>query len=60
MTDVSDFDYHLPQEMIAQTPIEPRDSSRLFVLHRETGETEHRVFHDLASYLRKGDLISTT
>ncbi|NCQ56153.1 S-adenosylmethionine:tRNA ribosyltransferase-isomerase, partial [Candidatus Parcubacteria bacterium] len=38
----SDFNYHLPQESIAQTPAEPRDSSRLLVLHRESGEMEHR------------------
>jgi len=57
MTHVSDFDYHLPQEMIAQTPIEPRDSSRLLVLHRDTGKMEHRIFRDLGEYLREGDLL---
>jgi S-adenosylmethionine:tRNA ribosyltransferase-isomerase len=57
MTHVSAFDYHLPQHMIAQTPLEPRDSSRLLVLHRETGEMEHRIFRDLGEYLRLGDLL---
>ncbi len=54
---ISDFDYHLPQERIAQTPLEPRDSSRLLVLHRHTGEVEHRVFRDIGDYLRPGDLL---
>ena len=53
----SDFDYELPQERIAQTPAEPRDSSRLLVYHRDSGEREHRIFHDLPQYLRKGDLL---
>ncbi len=52
-----DFDYELPQERIAQTPAEPRDSSRLLVYNRATGEREHRIFHDLPQYLRKGDLL---
>src|SRR5713226_8700099 len=54
---VSDFDYDLPQERIAQTPIEPRDASRLLVLHRATGAMEHRHFHDIGAYLRPGDLL---
>ena len=53
----SDFDYELPQERIAQTPAEPRDSSRLLVYHRDTGEREHRIFRDLPQYLRKDDLL---
>ena len=53
----SDFDYHLPESSIAQTPAEPRDSSRLLVLHRDTGELEHRVFRDVGEYLRAGDLL---
>jgi S-adenosylmethionine:tRNA ribosyltransferase-isomerase len=53
----SDFDYDLPGHMIAQTPAEPRDSSRLLVLHRDSGKVEHRIFSDLAEYLRKGDLL---
>ena len=53
----SDFDYHLPPELIAQKPIEPRDSSRLMVLHRDTGALEHRHFPDLLEYLRPGDVM---
>ena len=53
----SDFDYGLPEASIAQTPAEPRDSSRLLVLHRETGELEHCIFRDVSDYLRAGDLL---
>lgn len=53
----SDFDYNLPESFIAQTPSEPRDSSRLLVLHRDTGELEHRIFRDVSDYLRAGDLL---
>ncbi len=54
---LSDFDYTLPPERIAQTPIEPRDASRLLVLHRDTGDIEHRTFRDLADYLTSGDVL---
>lgn len=54
---VADFDYHLPEELIAQQPVEPRDSSRLLVLHRATGRREHRIFRDLPEYLRPGDAL---
>ena len=53
----SDFDYNLPQEMIAQTPAEPRDSSRLLVLHRDSGEIEHRTFNEIGDYLRPNDIL---
>ena len=53
----SDFDYHLPDSSIAQTPAEPRDSSRLLVLHRDTGSLEHRIFREVGEYLRAGDLL---
>jgi len=53
----SDFDYNLPESSIAQTPAEPRDSSRLLVLHRDTGELEHRIFRDVSDYLRPEDLL---
>ncbi|MFN2282876.1 MAG: tRNA preQ1(34) S-adenosylmethionine ribosyltransferase-isomerase QueA [Anaerolineae bacterium] len=53
----ADLDYTLPEELIAQTPIEPRDSSRLLVLHREDGQLEHRIFRDIGDYLRPGDLL---
>jgi len=52
-----DFDYNLPESCIAQTPVEPRDSSRLLVLNRETGELEHRIFRDVTEYLGAGDLL---
>ena len=53
----SDFAYELPERLIAQVPVEPRDASRLLVLHRRTGEREHRQFRDLRAYLRPGDLL---
>ena len=53
----SDFDYALPPELIAQTPLEPRDSSRLMVVDRSRGILEHRRFRDLVEYLRPGDLL---
>lgn len=53
----SDFDYVLPEELIAQTPIEPRDHSRLMVVHRGTGAIEHTHFYDLPQYLRPGDAL---
>jgi S-adenosylmethionine:tRNA ribosyltransferase-isomerase len=53
----SDFDYNLPESSIAQTPVEPRDSSRLLVLHRDTGDLEHRSFRDVGDYLNAGDLL---
>jgi len=53
----SDFDYILRESSIAQTPAEPRDSSRLLVLRRDTGELEHRIFRDVSDYLRAGDLL---
>ena len=54
---VKDFYYDLPQELIAQDPLEDRSSSRLLVLDKETGEMEHKVFRDILSYLRKGDCL---
>ena len=54
---VSDFDYYLPEELIAQTPLEKRDSSRLLVLDKKTGEIEHKRFYDIISYLKKGDTL---
>lgn len=53
----SDFDYHLPQTSIAQTPAEPRDSSRLLVLNRQSGTLEHRIFHEIVDFLRPSDLL---
>src|SRR6059058_636898 len=54
---ISDFDYDLPQELIAQTPIEPRDASRLLEVHRDSGIFEHRHFRDIGDYLLPGDLL---
>lgn len=53
----SDFYYDLPKELIAQTPLEPRDSSRLLVLDRNSGETEDRHFYDIIDYLNEGDCL---
>ena len=53
----SDFDYHLPPELIAQTPIEPRDASRLLVVDHRSGTLAHRHFGDLLEYPRAGDLL---
>lgn len=52
-----DFDYELPEELIAQTPIEKRDTSKMMVLNKETGEVEHRVFSDIIEYLNPGDVL---
>lgn len=53
----SDFYYDLPKELIAQDPLEDRSSSRLLVLHRKSGQVEHRVFTDIVEYLRPGDCL---
>lgn len=52
-----DFYYDLPEELIAQTPADPRDSSRLLVYDRATKKTEHKIFRDIAGYLKKGDVL---
>ncbi|MDD6050803.1 MAG: tRNA preQ1(34) S-adenosylmethionine ribosyltransferase-isomerase QueA [Clostridiales bacterium] len=53
----ADFDYYLPEELIAQTPVEPRDHSRLMVVHRKDGTREHRHFYDIVDYLHAGDAL---
>jgi len=53
----SELNYNLPEELIAQEGVEPRDASRLLVIHRETDELEHRIFRDIGEYLRPGDLL---
>lgn len=53
----SDFYYNLPEELIAQTPVEPRNSSRLMKIDRQTGEIVHSRFYNLCDYLKKGDLL---
>ncbi len=53
----SDFNYDLPEELIAQTPAEPRDSARLLVYHRATQQIEHKIFRDVAQYFKAGDVL---
>lgn len=54
---LSAYDFHLPEELIAQKPVEPRDASRLLVIHRKTGTWAHRTFRDLPEYLDASDLL---
>ncbi len=54
---VEDFDYYLPEKLIAQTPLEKRDASRLMVLDKETGKIEHKHFYDIINYLEEGDTL---
>lgn len=54
---LEDFDYYLPEELIAQTPLVKRDESRLLVLDKETGEVEHKKFYDIIDYLNPGDTL---
>lgn len=55
--DLRDFNYELPEELIAQDPLEDRSSSRLMVLHKETGKIEHKIFKDIIDYLNPGDCL---
>ncbi|MHC1758379.1 MAG: tRNA preQ1(34) S-adenosylmethionine ribosyltransferase-isomerase QueA [Negativicutes bacterium] len=57
MLNVHDFDYELPEKLIAQTPVEPRDSSRLLALDRETGKLQHKYFGQILEFIRNGDLL---
>ena len=54
---VTDFDYELPKELIAQHPMEPRDHSRLLVVDKYNGEIEHKHFYDIVDYLKPGDVL---
>lgn len=54
---LSDFDFDLPEELIAQHPVEKRDESRLLVLHKNTGQIEHKHFYDIVDYLHEGDVL---
>ncbi len=56
-TNVNTYDYFLPEELIAQVPVEPRDSSRIMVFDRTSGNLEHKHFYDLCDYLHKGDVL---
>jgi len=55
--EINDFDFDLPEELIAQTPLKDRTSSRMLVMHREKEEIEHKHFYDLTSYLKPGDCL---
>lgn len=55
---LSELHFNLPEELVAQRPAEPRDSSRLLVLHRNTGKIEHRSFRDIIDYVRAGDCLT--
>jgi len=54
---LEEFDFDLPEELIAQEPIENRSKSRLLVLNKSTGEIEHKIFEDVIDYLQKGDCL---
>ena len=54
---LSEFDYNLPEELIAQKPMEPRDHSRLLVLDKKTGEINHHTFYEIVDYLNSGDVL---
>ncbi|MDE5818502.1 MAG: S-adenosylmethionine:tRNA ribosyltransferase-isomerase, partial [Lachnospiraceae bacterium] len=53
----SDYDFNLPKELIAQTPLTDRAASRLLVLHRQSGEYEHKTFRNIKDYLQPGDCL---
>ncbi len=57
LTKTAAYDYNLPKELIAQDPAEPRDSSRLMIVHKKDGSTEDRIFRDITEYLNPGDLL---
>ena len=54
---VADFDYNLPEELIAQTPLKDRTTSRLLVLNKQTGNIEHKHFYDIVDYLSPNDVL---
>ena len=56
-TYLSDYDYFLPEELIGQKPREPRDSAKLMLINRKTGEIEHKHFYNIIDYLQKGDVL---
>lgn len=56
-TNINTYDYHLPEELIAQTPLDKRDNSRLLVFNRETKEIKHKNFYNIEDYLRAGDVL---
>ena len=54
---VEDFDFDLPKDLIAQTPIKDRDTSRLLVLNKDNGDIKHKHFYDILDYMEKGDTL---
>ena len=54
---VEDFDFHLPEELIAQTPLEKRSESRLMAIDRESGNLQHKKFKDITDFLKEGDCL---
>ena len=56
---MADFDYPLPEKYIAQYPAKRRDQSKLMVIHKDTGDIEHRTFSNLPDYMKKNDLLIT-
>ena len=54
---LSEFDYYLPEELIAQVPLQNRSTSRLMVLHRDNETLEHKHFYDIVDYLKPGDVL---
>ena len=54
---LSDFNFHLPEELVAEYPSDNRDESRLMVIHRETGKIEHKLFKDIINYFNEGDVM---
>ncbi len=57
ITNKHTYYYHLPEQLIAQTPVEPRDSSKLLVYEKQTNQVEHKIFKNIANYLQKGDVL---
>ena len=57
ITKKSTYFYNLPEELIAQTPVEPRDNSRLLVYHKDSHKIEHKIFHDIVDYFKAGDVL---
>ena len=57
MITLDDFDYYLPEELIAQTPLMQRENCKLLVMNKKTGELEHKHFYDIIDYLHEGDVL---
>ena len=55
--DINQFDFYLPEELIAQSPLEARDQAKLLVIDKKNHTREHKVFHDILDYLKPGDVL---